>query len=125
VLHAARHEGYQPFWDQLADRRGGQRRPAAASGGQRRGRPGRKAADALLHYAAERREMIRYDESERRGWDVGTGPMEPMCKATTRRLKGRGMRWDLDNAEAMTAPEALHQSRQWDRYWERAGWHKN
>ena len=69
--------------------------------------------------------MIRYDESERRGWDVGTGPMESMCKATTRRLKGQGMRWDSDNAEAMMALEALHQSNGWDRYWDRAVWRES
>lgn len=112
ALHAARHEGYQPFWDHLVAWRSDQRR-----------RPGPKAAaDALLHYVAERREMIRYDQFERHGWDVGTGPMESMCKATTRRLKGQGMRWDLDNAEAMMALESLRQSRQWDCYWKRAVW---
>jgi hypothetical protein len=43
-----------------------------------------------------------------------------MCKATTRRLKGPGMRWDGDIAEAMMALEALHQSNLWDRYWTNA-----
>lgn len=115
VLHAARHEGYQPFWDQLVDWRSEQRR-----------RPRQKAAaDALLHYVCERREMIRYEQFERHGWDVGTGPMESMCKATTRRLKGQGMRWDLDNAEGMMALESMRQSRQWERYWDRAVWRTN
>jgi hypothetical protein len=105
VLHAARHGGYEPFFDKLVDWRGGQR------GGKR------KAADQLLSYVAERREMMKYDECEKRGWDVGTGPMESMCGVTTDRVKGRGRRWDLDNAEAMMALEALHQSNLWDRYW--------
>ena len=61
-----------------------------------------------------------YDECERRGWDVGTGPMESMCGVTTDRIKGRGRRWDLDNAEAVMALEALYQSSQWDRYWANA-----
>ena len=66
--------------------------------------------------------MIRYDESERRGWDVGTRPDRIDVQGHHPAAQGPGMRWDLDNAEAMMALEALHQSRQWDRYWERAVW---
>jgi hypothetical protein len=113
VLHAARHAGYEPFWEKLVDWRGRQR-----------GRK-RKAADGLLHYVAERREMIAYDEFERRGWQVGSGPIEAMCKATTRRLKGAGMRWDADHAEAMMALETLYQSNLWDRYWAKALCYRN
>ena len=46
--------------------------------------------------------------------------MESMCGVTTDRIKGRGRRWDLDNAEAVMALEALHQSNLWDRYWAKA-----
>jgi hypothetical protein len=108
VLHAARHGGYEPLFAKLIAWRSGLR------GGKR------KAADRLLGYVAERREMMPYDECERRGWDVGTGPMESMCGVTTDRIKGRGRRWDLDNAEAVMALEALYQSNQWDRYWANA-----
>jgi hypothetical protein len=41
-----------------------------------------------------------------------------MCKAMARRLKGVGMRWDGDNAEAVMALEALDQSAEWQAYWE-------
>lgn len=108
VLHTARHEGYEKFWEKLADWRGSQR-----------GRK-RKAADALLHYVSERREMLAYDQFERAGWNIGSGPIEAMCKATTRRIKGPGMRWDAQHAEAMMALEALHQSNLWERYWTKA-----
>jgi hypothetical protein len=33
------------------------------------------------------------------------------------RLKGSGMRWDSDNADAIMALDALTQSGQWDSYW--------
>lgn len=108
VLHTARHEGYEPFFQKLVDWRGEQR------GGKR------KTADRLLNYVAERREMMPYEVCEQRGWDVGTGPMESMCGVTTDRIKGRGRRWDLDNAEAVMALEALHQSNLWDAYWAKA-----
>jgi len=105
VLHTARHEGYEPFFAQLVDWRSQQR------GGKR------KTADGLLNYVAQRQEMMGYAECDKRGWDVGTGPMESMCGVTTDRIKGRGRRWDLDNAEALMALEALHQSNLWDKYW--------
>ena len=62
------------------------------------GGPKRKTVERLLNYLAARREMIVYDKCEQRGWDVGTGPMESMCGVTTERIKGRGRRWDIDNA---------------------------
>jgi hypothetical protein len=114
VLHTARHEGYEPFWEELADWRGGQR-----------GRARRQSADALLNYVAQRQDMIAYDEFEKHGWHVGSGPIEAMCKATTRRLKGPGMRWDVDHAEEMMALEALYQSNLWDRYWTTAAARRN
>lgn len=39
--------------------------------------------------------MIAYADFERRGWQIGSGPIEAMCHATTQRLKGAGMRWML------------------------------
>jgi hypothetical protein len=109
LLHTVRHEGYDPCWQKLTEWRSRQRSRAK-----------RRSADELLHYVAERKEMIRYDQFEQRGWNIGSGPIEAMCKATTRRLKGPGMRWNRENAEAMMALEALYQSNQWDRYWAKA-----
>jgi hypothetical protein len=108
VLHTLKHEGYEPFFEKLADWRGGLR------GGKR------KEADRLLNYVAERQAMMKYDECQKRGWDMGTGPMESMCGVTTDRIKGRGRRWDLDNAESLMALEALYQSNLWDAYWAKA-----
>jgi hypothetical protein len=108
VLHTARHEGYELFFAKLVDWRTAQR------GGKR------KVADQLLNYVAERRDMMPYDRCDPHGWDVGTGPMESMCGVTTDRIKGRGRRWDIDNAEAVMALEALHQSNLWDQYWDKA-----
>jgi hypothetical protein len=114
VLPSVRHGGYDPFFQQLLDWR------TPLRGGKR------KAADALLGYVTPRQEMIRYEECDRQGWDVGSGPMESMCGVTTDRIKGRGRRWDLDHAEALMALEALYQSSGlWDRYWSNAFHHRN
>lgn len=114
TLHVLRHEGYDPFFQRLLD----WRTPL-------RGRK-RQAADRLIQYVSARREMIHYEQCDARGLDVGSGPMESMCGVTTDRIKGRGRRWDLDNAEAMMALEALYQSSGlWDRYWSNAFAHRN
>ena len=110
TLHAVKHQGYTPFWDRLL-----QLRSAVA-----RSKPKRAAADELLHYASAHREMIRYDECQRNGWRIGSGPTESECSAVPDRVKGPGKRWDVDNAEAVMALEAMRQSNQWSAYW--ASW---
>ena len=105
LLHTFKHGGYEPTWQRLLEWRVG----------MRRGR--RKAADRLLNYVSERREMIKYPEFQAKGWQIGSGPTEATCKTLTARLKGSGMRWDADNAEALMALEALTQSGQWATYW--------
>lgn len=104
LLHVFKHEGYEAAWKQLL----------AWRVGLRHGRP---AADRLVNYVGERREMIKYPEFQAKGWQIGSGPTEATCKTLTARLKGSGMRWDADNAEALMALEALTQSGQWDLYW--------
>lgn len=106
VLHTVKHEGYGAFWESLT-------RWRTTLRGRRR-----QAADELLHYVAKRSETIRYPEFLARGWQIGSGPTEALCKTTTARLKGSGMRWDGDNAEAVMGLAALQQSGQWKRYWQ-------
>ena len=102
--HVFKHDGYETAWKQLLEWRVGLRQ-------------GRPAADRLVNYVSERREMIKYPEFQAKGWQIGSGPTEATCKTLTARLKGSGMRWDADNAEALMALEALTQSGQWDLYW--------
>ncbi len=114
VLHTLRHEGYEPFFGQLLDWRS----PLRGSK--------RKAADELINYVASRQEMIIYEKCDQHRWHVGSGPMESMCGVTTDRIKGRGRRWDLENAEAMMGLEALYQSTgTWNRYWQNQLEHRN
>jgi hypothetical protein len=106
VLHTFKHHGYDATWQQLLDWRANLRRNQ------------RQRADQLLNYVSERRDMIRYPEFEAKGWQIGSGPTEATCKTLTARLKGSGMRWDADNAEAVMGLEALSQSDQWNHYWQ-------
>lgn len=106
LMHTVRHEGYEPFWSKLTEKRAEVRSPVK-----------RKALDGLMNYVSERRDMLDYPRYERMGWPIGSGATESMCKALTRRLKGRGMKWNPVNAEAVASLEALEQSGMWDNYW--------
>ena len=108
VLHLAKNEGYvrleEAVWGWAFS--------------WRKGSAKRAAAEALLNYLSERGDMIRYKEFIEKGRQIGSGPTESMCKATRQRVKGRGMRWGADNAEALMAIEALEQSGGWQAYWD-------
>ena len=106
VMHTFRHAGYDSAWDQLVAWRSPLRSATK-----------RKEANRLMHYVAERKSMIRYPEFRGRGWQIGSGPTESECKTTTQRVKGRGRRWDGDNAQAMMALACLDDSRMWRTYW--------
>ena len=101
------HEGYAKLRDALVAWRAGLR-----------GVGRRKAAEVLLNYVTDLREMIPYPRFQELGRQIGSGPTESRCKATTQRIKGCGRRWDGDNAESVMALEALEQSGAWDAYWE-------
>jgi hypothetical protein len=106
VLHTAKHAGYEALRDALV-----------AWKQLLRGAKRRKAAEGLLGYVTDRRALVAYPEYLAAGRQIGSGPTESMCKTTTVRLKGSGMRWDGDNAEAVMALDALEQSGEWQRYW--------
>lgn len=106
VLHEAKHGGYATLWAMLLTWCAGL--PSGAA---------RAAGEGLTGYVSERKEMICYPECVAKGWDMGSGPTEAMCKATTLRLKGVGKRWDGPNAEAVMALSCLEQSALWQAYW--------
>jgi hypothetical protein len=107
LLHTAKHEGYEKLRDAIVQWKAGLHGAGPV-----------KAAELLLNYVTDRREMIQYPKFQEMGRQIGSGPTESMCKATTQRIKGRGMRWDGDNAESIMALEALEQSGGWKAYWE-------
>jgi len=106
LMHAFRHEGYNAAWDRLIPWRATLHKPAH-----------RAAANSLLNYVAERQPLIHYPEFRAKGWQIGSGPTEAECKTTTHRLKGRGRRWDSDNATALMALACLEDSQLWPSYW--------
>jgi hypothetical protein len=105
IMHLFKHEGYAAAWQRLIEWRKPLRRTK------------REAADRLLHYVAERESMIRYPQFLAAGWDIGSGPTESQCKLSVDRLKGRGRRWNRDNAQAVAALDCLRRSGQWHLHW--------
>lgn len=105
VLHTVKHQGYEPLRQKLMETRLHLR-------GARR-----KEMDRLIEYVSDRREMIRYPQFIAQGWLIGSGAMESQCRIVPDRVKGAGQRWDSDNAEAIMALEAMHQSDQCSQYW--------
>lgn len=72
----------------------------------------------LRQYVVERWEMVDYPRALARGWDIGSGPTEAMCKNLTLRLKRTGMKWDVDHAAGLMNLITLREGRQWANYWE-------
>ena len=106
LMHTFKHEGYEPAWDQLTTQRATLDSEAKKT-----------ALDSLLHYMAERSHLIHYPEFRAKGWQIGSGPTEAQCGTTTDRIKGKGRRWNPENALAIMALEALYQSHTWSSHW--------
>jgi hypothetical protein len=75
---------------------------------------------ATLVYFENQVHRMDYPTYLRRGWQIGSGPVEAACKAViNERLKGTGMRWSLAGAAAVGHLRALFLSErgQWAAYW--------
>ena len=105
LLHTFQHDGYEAAREQLLKWRTTLR-------GQKR-----QAADRLLNYVVERRDMISDPEFTAKGWQIGSGPTEARCKTSTSRLKRSGQRWNGPHAEAIASLTNLRDSNQWPLYW--------
>ena len=79
--------------------------------------PKQDALESLRQYVRKRVAMTDYPTFRQLGYDCGSGATESLCGQLTQRLKGPGMRWDKDNAEAMMALASLDRSGLWDIYW--------
>jgi len=107
LLHIAKHDGPTVLLTRLVDERK-----------KYRSKVKRKSLEGLTRYIACRFEMCDYPGFIEKGWQIGSGPTEAMCKVLTYRLKGAGMRWDSVGADAMMALIAIQQSNTWKSYWD-------
>jgi hypothetical protein len=75
-----------------------------------------------LGYFVNQGHRMDYPTYRARGWQIGSGPVESACKRVVgQRLKGAGMRWGEDGADAVCHLRALFlsDSGPWEAFWSR------
>ena len=77
----------------------------------------RQELENLREYIGKRIAMTDYPYFLNLDYDIGSGPTESFCGCLTKRLKGSGMSWDRDNAEAVMALASVYYSDQRNKYW--------
>lgn len=80
-----------------------------------------RAAHAdCVRYFQNHQHRMDYPRYLANGWQIGSGPVEAACKTVVaNRLKGSGMRWGSDGADALCHLRALYLSQpgQWEAFW--------
>ena len=106
--HRLKHEGGPVLLEELR-------------GLDRRGHNGARACyDEVLTYFTNQVHRMDYPRYLAKGWQIGSGPVESACKTVVgQRLKGAGMRWGEDGADAVCHLRALFRSEpsQWEAFW--------
>jgi hypothetical protein len=106
MMDVVKHQGSLVLLDRLGD-----------SLAEKIDESGRESLVSLREFLAKRIAMTDYPHFIGQGYDIGSGPTESFCGCLTQRLKGSGMRWDKDNAEAIMALAGLYFSHLWEKYW--------
>lgn len=87
---------------------------------QGRSRSARQAYADEVRYFENHVHRMDYPSYCAKGWQIGSGPVESACKRVVgQRLKGAGMRWGEDGANAVCHLRALFLSDdgQWQAFW--------
>lgn len=74
----------------------------------------------VMRYFENQVHRMDYPSYQAHGWAIGSGPVESACKTVIgQRMKGSGMRWGPEGADAMCHLRALLKSGvgPWDAYW--------
>lgn len=80
----------------------------------------REAHRVETQYLRNNLQRTDYPTYVAHGWQIGSGPVEAACKTVVgQRLKGSGMRWGEDGADAVCHLRALYLSEpdQWEAFW--------
>jgi hypothetical protein len=85
-----------------------------------RTRAARACREEVVRYFAGQVHRMDYPRYRAKGWQIGSGPVESACKTVVGlRMKGAGMRWGEDGADAVAHLRALFRSEkgQWEAFW--------
>ncbi len=73
----------------------------------------------LREYLRTHQERMRYEQFREAGEPVGSGTVESACKTVVgTRMKGAGMRWKVERAEAVLALRCAILSNRWQNAWD-------
>lgn len=113
-------EGWLGGWCHRLKHEGGPAVLEALRGLEVRGRAAKEARAEAVRYFTNQAHRMDYPGYVAKGWAIGSGPVEAACKTVIgQRMKGSGMRWGADGADALSHLRALFKSgdRQWDAFW--------
>jgi len=127
LWHPGREEAAEAWWRAWCQRlkaEGGAAVLRALRGLDLRGRPPavRECHARVVTYFENQQHRMDYPEYVRKGWQIGSGPVESACKTVVgQRLKGAGMRWSEAGADSLCHLRALFKSEagQWAGFWNR------
>jgi hypothetical protein len=118
---AAAAEAAHAAWSHRLKHEGGAAILAWLEGLDLAGNPrARPAREEVVTYFRNQVHRMDYPSYRARGWQIGSGPVEAACKTVIgRRMKGSGMRWGHEGADAVGHLRALLLSEkgQWDAFW--------
>jgi hypothetical protein len=127
ALHPGRDEeaeAWRQEWCRRLKAEGGRRLLEALRGLDLRGqsRLTRAVHADVVTYFENQEPRMDYPAYVAKGWQIGSGPVESACKTVVgQRLKGGGMRWGADGADAVCHLRAVFRSgdQQWELFWSR------
>jgi len=76
-----------------------------------------KAVEALRKYLHKNSDRLAYQEYRDKGYPNSSGTMESFCKQLGQRMKGPGMRWNIENVTPMATLVSIWANNEWDRHW--------
>lgn len=113
-------EAERGVWCHRLKHEGGAAVLVALRGLEVRGRAARACLKEVVTYFTNQVHRMDYPTYRAKGWCIGSGVVESACKRVVgQRLKGAGMRWGEDGADAVCHLRALFLSDkgQWEAFW--------
>jgi hypothetical protein len=77
----------------------------------------RKVLQQVANYLRRNRDYMNYAIYLRRGWPIGTGVIEGVCRHVVKdRMELSGMRWTVAGADALLALRAVNENGDWEEF---------
>jgi hypothetical protein len=103
-LHRLRHGGEQPVLEEIGRLK------------IRRSQTG-KIVEKEKNYFANQAHRMNYKEIAKRGWPIGSGPVESSCRQDQCRFKRPGQSWSSVGFDNLSALDQARRNNHWDQLW--------